>query len=164
MSEDYLNSSDEDQILKIRELEANGTISTAKAVSEIRRIQEDPKISPDEISTLGEARANIKLAAAGRHPEGKTVAQLVEDYGNADRSQDFMTRLSGYALTEVNPDEAISGRAYKGVRDEFATRLGQMATEGTLLSRVKASYVLKSKPLNSFKVWIQMLGSRLQLC
>ena len=151
LSEDYLNSSDEDQILKIRELEANGTISTAKAVSEIRRIQEDPKISPDEISTLGEARANIKLAAAGRHPEGKTVAQLVEDYGSADRSQDFMTRLSSYALTEVNPDEAISGRAYKGVRDEFATRLGQMATEGDLIEPGKSFLWIESETAKQFQ-------------
>ena len=151
LSEDYQNSSDEDKIVKVRELEANGTISTAKAVSEIRRIQEDPKISPEEIATLGEARANIKLAAAGRHPDGKTVAQLVEDYGSTDRSQDFMTRLSSYALTEVNPDEAVSGRAYKGVRDEFAGRLGQMATEGNLIEPGKSFLWFESETAKQFQ-------------
>jgi hypothetical protein len=151
LSEEYVNSSDEDKIVKVRELEANGTISTAKAVSEIRRIQEDPKISPDEIATLGKARADIRLAAAGRHPEGKTVAQLVAYYGTEDRSQDFMTRLTGYSLAEVNPDEAVSGRAYKSVREEYAQRLAEMAADGSLIEPGKGFLWFESDTAKQFQ-------------
>ena len=134
LSDDYNQMSDTDKMALIDGLVADGKISSAKGLSEKRRIEEDPKLSPTEIARLGDARADLRLAAAGRHPDGKTVQELVEEYGAGMNSQDYMSRLSGYALREIDPDAATSGRGYQSVRSEFEQRFDMMATDGNLIS------------------------------
>ena len=134
LSDDYNEMSDTDKMARIDGLIADGKISSSKGLAEKRRIEEDPKLSPTEIAKLGEARADLRLAAAGRHPDGKTVQELVEEYGAGMNSQDYMSHLSSYALREVDPDAATSGRGYQSVRSEFEQRIEMMATDGNLIN------------------------------
>lgn len=133
LSDDYNAKSDTEKMAVIDGLLSGGKISTSRALAEKRRIQEDPRLSPSEIAKLGEARADIQMAAAGRHPDGKTVQELVEEYGSGMNSQDYMSRLSSYALREVDPDVATGGRGYQAVRSEFEQRIDMMATDGNLI-------------------------------
>lgn len=138
LSDDYNAKSDTEKMAVIDGLLSGGKISTSRALAEKRRIQEDPRLSPSEIARLGEARADIRMAAAGRHPDGKTVQELVEEYGSGMNSQDYMSRLSSYALREVDPDAATSGRGYQSIRSEFEQRIDMMATDGNLIEAGKS--------------------------
>lgn len=151
LSDDYNAKNDTQKMAVIDGLVLEGKISSSKALAEKRRIEEDPKLSPSEITKLGEARADIRLAAAGRHPDGKTVQELVEEYGSGMNSQDYMSRLSGYALREVDPDAATSGRAYVSVRKEFAERLAEMATDGALIEPGKKFLWLDTDTTKQFQ-------------
>lgn len=151
LSDDYRKMSDTGKMATINQLVADGKISSSKGLAEQRRIEEDPKLSPEEIVRLGEARSDLRLAAAGRHPEGKTVEELVETYGAGMNSQDYMSRLHGYALREVDPDAATSGRAYISVRTEFAERIAEMATDGSLIEPGKKFLWLDTDTTKQFQ-------------
>tara|TARA_X000001382_G_scaffold130633_1_gene126218 strand:- start:448 stop:2127 length:1680 start_codon:yes stop_codon:yes gene_type:complete len=151
LSDNYKSMSDTDKMATINQLVVDGKISSSKGLAEQRRIEEDPKLSPSEITKLGEARADIRLAAAGRHPDGKTVQELVEEYGSGMHSQDYMSRLSSYSLREIDPDAATSGRAYVSVRKEFAERLAEMATDGALIEPGKKFLWLDTDTTRQFQ-------------